>query len=295
MDSVKAGSPPRGTEVVPPLLAIIGALIVGLLIFANVQLSNVGGVGGEGGKEVVAKAPAPETAAALPAPTQGTSNAVLSEELKRLSQNLSAPLDSLHEQLGPLAGLTTSQAGIANSFQNVAESVHGLRSVQTELSTLSDGIGSVVENTEALASPLESTNSAITAMATEIGVTSRATQGMLAATKHLNESIENTGKTTSASMEKVSTGIEGMSASIGTMNQSLASSTGEITAMSTSLKQLNGNMEKLINLFCTLLTSETECPAQTTAPAPEEPQTGPEAPAAEAGIAQGLVVPSTAP
>jgi len=280
VDSVEAASPRRGADVVAPLLALIGALIVGLLIVANVQLSNVGG-----GKEVVAKA-APESAAALPPPTQGTSNAVLSEEMKRLSHNLSSPLDGLHEQLGPLAGLTASQAAIAGSFQNVAKSVHGLRSVQGQLSNLDDGIGSVVENTEALSDPLESTNSSLAAMSTEIAATSRATKGMLAATKHLNQSIESSGKSTTASMEKVSTGIEGMSGSIAVMNgsiagmnQSLLTSTSEISAMSASLKQLNVNMEKLINLFCTLLTSETECPAQTTTP--EEPSVG-ETPAAEA-------------
>jgi len=232
MNSAQEGSPKKDADVRGALVALIGALIAALLVVANIQLANIGNDSGTPGRSTAA------VGSALPPPAQGTSNDVLSKELRRLSRNLVSPLNLLRGQLGPLSGLSAGQTNVANSFQNVADSVRNLGSVQQELAAMSAGMGHMVGNTEAMAGHLGSTNTTLSSM---------------------DHNIVAAGKSTNESMARMSGGIEAMHESISSMNQFLASTSTETKEMSTSLVQLNSNMEELISLFCTLLTSEADC------------------------------------
>ena len=233
------------------LIALIGALVVTLLIIANAQLAGLG-QGGSAGPSRVAEP-------ALPPPLQGTSNDVISEELRQLSRNLASPLNLLRGELDALSGLSSGQADVANSFQKFAKSVRNLGTVQGELAAMSAGLGDVVGNTEAMAGSLGGTNAALSSVDHNIRSTSRATNGMLQATRHLNASVVTSGRSTNETMAKVSSGIEAMRGSLTAMNQSLSSTSAETKKMTESVAKLSANMERFFSLFCILLTSEPNC------------------------------------
>lgn len=253
MNSASSAPLKRDGDARGVLVALIGAVIAALLVVANLQLAQIGN------DDTTAERAAPGTESALPPPTQGTSNDVLSSELQRLSRNLSSPLNLLRNQLGPLSGLSAGQADVASSFQNVASSVRELGSVQQDLSALSSGLGDVVGNTKAMAGSLGGTNAALHSMSQNLDSTSGATRRMVRVIRRLNESLAATGTSTNESMSRMSGGIEAMGESMASTNQFLASTSTETRAMGESLVRLNANMEAFLSLFCTLLTSETSC------------------------------------
>lgn len=230
MSSAKQQAAQRDNDVLGALIALLGALIVALLIIANVQLANVGDQGGAGISTV--------GAAAIPPPVQGTSNDVLAEELRGLSGDLTAPLNLLRSRLDPLSGLSTSQLAVADSFQDVTGSVRKLGSVRKELSALSSGIDDVVGNTEAL-----------NGVGQDINSTGRMTNGMARTMRRVEQSITASGKSANESIVR-------MTDEIRAMRESLVATS---TETGTSLAELNSNMEKFLTQFCVLLTSESEC------------------------------------
>jgi uncharacterized phage infection (PIP) family protein YhgE len=228
-------------EFIGALTAMLGGLIVALLIAVNVQLAGAGSNGSGGGGSSGWEAPT------IPPPVQGTSNDILSEELQQLSTSLAQPVDLLREQLAPLGGFAAGQVALSSSFENVASSVGKLSSVRLQLRKMSRG--------------LSTTTSTLGGLNRGIDATSRSTLGMEKTMRQVNRSIKATGKSTSESIAKMSTGIEAMQQSLGTMNQSLADTSSGTREMRESLMTLNANMERFLKLFCTILTSETECPA----------------------------------
>jgi uncharacterized phage infection (PIP) family protein YhgE len=250
-------TPAQASEVRAWLTALLGVLIVLLLVVANVQL-NEGGSGSENGHVHQGNG----TASTLPAPVQGTSNKVLSEELNGVSTSLSRPVDLLRQEMAPLAGLTEGQTKLSESFGNVATSVRGLSSLRVQLRKMNGGLGAVVGNTKAMAGNLHTTASTLEAVEQGIGSTSRSTNGMVALMSTLNQSITNSGKSTNESIVKMDEGIEGMRRSFTEINQSLAATSAGTQEMKASMITLNANMERFLKLFCTVLTSETECPKE---------------------------------
>ena len=238
MSSAKQQATQRDNDVQGALIALLGALIVMLLIVANVQLANVGNQDGAGDQSSTVGA------AAIPPPVQGTSNDVLAEELRGLSGDLTAPLNLLRGRLDPLSSLPAGQFAVADSFQDVAGSVRKLGSVRKELSALSSGIDDVVGNTEAL-----------NGVGQDINSTGRMTNGMARTMRRVEQSIAATGKSANESITQMSSGIEAM-------KQSLAATSGETKGMAGSLEELNSNMTEFLALFCLLLTSESSCNAK---------------------------------
>lgn len=245
-------------------MALLGALVVLLLLVANVQLSE-GGDGGENGVGHQGNGAAPT----IPAPVQGTSNKVLSEELKGVSTSLSRPVDLLRKQMAPLAGLTAGQAELSESFGAVAGSLSGLSTLRLQLRKMTAGLGAVVGNTKAMAGNLHDTTSTLKAVERGIGSTNKQTTGMVEAMQTVNKSITDSGKSTNESIGKMNDGFEAMRQSFGEINQALAATSAGTQEMKSSMVEmkasmitLNSNMERFLNLFCTLLTSETECPKE---------------------------------
>lgn len=247
MTAEKQKESPRDADTQGALIALLGALIVALLLVANVQLAAVGGQDGES---------SPTEATALPPPVQGTSNDVLADELRGLSNDLTAPLNLLRSELGPLAGLPAGQLAVADSFEGVAGSVGKLGAVRKELATLSAGIKDVVGNTEAL-----------TGVGQDINATSRMTNGMARAIRKLDKSVTSTGKSANESVVRMNEGIEAM-------RQSLASTSSETQKMGASLAELNTNMKQFLTLFCILLTSEPKCSSTDAAVSNAPPSAG---------------------
>src|SRR3954453_23717825 len=100
MSNAKQPSAQRDNDVRGVLTALLGALIVALLVVTNIQLANLGDAGGAGNQS---------GAVPIPPPVQGTSNDVLSEELRKLSGDLTAPLNLLRGKLDPLSSLSAGQ------------------------------------------------------------------------------------------------------------------------------------------------------------------------------------------
>lgn len=244
MNSGKPPSKASAREIKDVLNLLLGALIVLLLVLANVQLASGGGNGGSssgGGEDSRALAVAP--------PVQETSNHVLAEELRQLSRKLTSPLNLLREKLGPLSGLSAGQLAAANSIKGLGKSFDKVGAVQKELSQLGTGLGKVVGSTEAMAGNLGDSTETLSGVGRDIGGTRKATQGMARVMRRVETTIASSGKETSESMARVGVGIEGM-------NEALASQRKELD---TSLAELNSNMTKFLKLMCVLLTSEPEC------------------------------------
>ncbi|HEY0391450.1 MAG TPA: hypothetical protein VGC63_07065 [Solirubrobacterales bacterium] len=244
MNSGKPPSKASAREIKDVLNLLLGALIVLLLVLANVQLASGGGNGGSsgGGEESGALAVAPP-------PVQETSNHVLAEELRQLSRKLSSPLNLLREKLGPLSGLSAGQLAAASSVKDLAKSFDKVGGVQKELSQLGAGLGEVVGSTEAMAGNLGDSTETLSGVGRDIGGTREATKGMARVMRRVEATIASSGKETSESMARVGVGIEGMS-------EALASQRKELGA---SLTELNSNMTKFLKMMCVLLTSEPEC------------------------------------
>lgn len=233
----------RSSDVQSILNVLVGALVVLLLVAANIQLASDGEGGTAGGETSNAG-----TVSVQP-PVQETSNHVLAEELKHLSGKLTSPINLLREKLSPLSGLSAGQQAAATSFKGLASSFKKLGAVKKELSHLSSGLGDVVGSTEAMAGNLGDSTETLAGVGRDIGSTQQETKGMVQVMRRVEESLATTGKSTNESMARVGTGIEGMS-------QALASQKKELSA---SLTELNTNMSKFLEFFCILLTSGTEC------------------------------------
>lgn len=244
MNSEKQPPSAQPAEIRGVLNLLVGALIVLLLVLANVQLASGGGdgganEGGEGAKEL----------AVAPPPVQETSNHVLAEELRQLSGKLTSPLNLLREKLGPLSGLSAGQLAAASSVKDLAKSFAKVGAVRKELSQLGDGLGQVVGSTEAMAGNLGDSTETLSGVGRDIGGTRKATQGMARVMRRVEATIASSGKETSESMARVGVGIEGMSEALASQRKELG----------TSLAELNSNMTKFLKLMCVLLTSEPEC------------------------------------
>lgn len=243
MDSGKPPSKASAREIKDVLSLLVGALVVLLLVLANVQLASSGGDSGSsrGGDGSRALAVAP--------PVQETSNHVLAEELRQLSRKLSSPLNLLREKLGPLSGLSAGQLAAASSVKDLAKSFDRVGAVRKELSQLGDGLGEVVGSTEAMAGNLGDSTETLSGVGRDIGGTRKATQGMARVMRRVETTIASSGKETSESMARVGVGIEGMSEALASQRKELG----------TSLAELNSNMTKFLKMMCVLLTSEPEC------------------------------------
>src|SRR4051794_31676838 len=103
MNSGKPRSKASPEEIKNVLNLLLGALIVLLLVLANVQLASGGGDSASGEGE------GSRSLTVAPPPVQETSNHVLAEELRQLSRKLASPLNLLREKLGPLSGLSAGQ------------------------------------------------------------------------------------------------------------------------------------------------------------------------------------------
>ncbi len=247
MSNAKQDAVQRDSDVRGVLTALLGALVVVLLVIANIQLAGLGGPSDTGSQSGVVP---------IPPPVQGTSNDVLSDELGELSEDLTAPLNLLRGKLDPLSSLSAGQFAAADSFEDVASSVRRLGSVRQELAQMSAGLGNMVSNTEAMAGSLGESNTTLKGVGRDIGSTNRVTSRLARTMGQVDESITTTGRTTSESLAGMSTGINAMRESISGMSQSL---TTETQGMRASLVELNSNMEEFLSLFCILLTSEPEC------------------------------------
>jgi hypothetical protein len=252
MGNAKPPAVQRDNDIRGVLIALMGALVVVLLVVANIQLANLGDSSDSDGQS---------SAVSIPPPVQGTSNDVLSEELGELSDDLAAPLNLLRGKLDPLSSLSAGQFAAADSFENVASSVRRLGSVRQELAQMSAGLGSMVSNTEAMAGSLGESNTTLEGVGRDIGSTNRVTGRLARTMGQVDDSITATGKTTSESLAGMSAGISAMRESISGMSQSL---TAETQGMRASLAELNSNMEEFLSLFCILLTSEPECQSTST-------------------------------
>jgi len=233
----------RSGDVQSILNVLVGALVVLLLVVANIQLAG-DGQGSTAGGQTTGSAPV-----SVQPPVQETSNHVLAEELKHLSVKLNSPINLLREKLSPLSGLSAGQEEAANSFNGLTSSFNKLGAVKKELSQLSSGLGDVVGSTEAMAGNLGDSTETLAGVGRDIGSTQQSTKGMVQVMRRVEESLATTGKSTNESMARVGAGIEGMS-------QALASQKKELSA---SLTELNSNMSKFLEFFCILLTSGTEC------------------------------------
>jgi ABC-type transporter Mla subunit MlaD len=247
MSNAKQNPAQRDSDIRGVLTALLGALVVVLLVVANIQLASLGGPSNTDSQS---------GAVSIPPPVQGTSNEVLSEELGELSDDLAAPLNLLRGKLDPLSSLSAGQFAAANSFEDVASSVRRLGSVRQELAQMSAGLGSMVSNTEAMAGSLGESNTTLEGVGRDIGSTNRVTGRLARTMGRVDRSITATGKTTNESLAGMSAGITAMRESISGMSQSL---TTETQGMRASLAELNSNMEEFLSLFCILLTSEPEC------------------------------------
>lgn len=251
-----------GREADKALVAVLAAAVVLLLLAGNVQLWRLAGRGPEGRARAAA-------GSSLPPPVSGTSNEVLSRQMRRLTARMTAPLNGLSGQLVGLQGVGGAQHDVARQIEAMSASLRGLGAVRGEIGQMSNGLGAMVANTGAMTKGLAT-------MSRDMRATRAGMSGMVRVMRRVEGGIG----ATSASSREASEGIAAMRDATAAMAESIAATAANGKEMTTALGALNQNMGALLQLFCVAFNSSTpQCAEGEAAPAtagtvPAQPLTG---------------------
>jgi hypothetical protein len=239
-----------GREADKALLAVLAAAIVVLLLVGNVQLWRLADKHPEGQAQAAA-------GSTLPPPVSGTSNEVLSRQLRRLSADMTAPLSGLGAQLSGLAGLGGAQQDVARQIEAMSASLRGFSAVRGEIGQMSTGLGAMVGNTNAMTKGLATMSHSM--LATQEGIA-----GMVKVMRRVEGGIA----ATNASSREASAGMLAMRDATAAMAESIASTAENGKEMTTALATMNKSMRSLVELFCVAFNSSTpQCSEEEAAPA----------------------------
>lgn len=222
----KAGS---DREADKALVAVLAALIVLLLFATNVQLWRLAPEDGGEGRT------AATVGSALPPPVTGTSNDVLSRQMRRLS----TPLNRLRSQLAGLQGLGAAQLTVARQIEAMNASIRRFDGVRREIGEMTKGLGKMVANTGDMSSGLAS-------MGRDMSATRTSMSGMVKVMKQVQGGIAASNE----SSRDASSGIAAMSASMAAMSESFTATAAGSREMTASLATLNQQMGNLVEIFC---------------------------------------------
>ena len=249
------------------LLAVLAAAIVFLLFATNVQLWRLAGRDEPDGQT------AATARSALPPPVAGTSNDVLSKQMRRLSKQLTVPLNGLRSQLTGLQGLDRSQRKVAAQIKAMNASIRQLGGLREEIGEMTDGLGKMVVSTSKMSNGL-------VAMGQDMSATRMSMDGMVEVMKRVEGGIA----ATNASSQEVSSTIAAMRDATIAMSESFmatAAKSGEATV------SLGAHMSDLVELFCVAFNSSL--PACVTSEAPAAATTTPDPPMPLGSSGEGLL------
>lgn len=215
------------------LLAVLAGAVVLLLVVTNVQLWRLADAG-----RPPQRAAAPVTST-LPPPVQGTSNSVLTRQMRRLSRSMTVPLNGMRSQLVGLQGLGAAQEGVAEQIGAMGASIRSFGGVQGQLAQMSGGLGTMVASTSSM-------SRGMVAMGRNMSATRKSTLGMVRVMKRLEGGIG----ATSASSKEASEGIAAMRDSMSKMSGALEATAANGKEMTASLARLNQHMTDMVELFC---------------------------------------------
>jgi methyl-accepting chemotaxis protein len=228
------------------LVAVLAAAIVLLLFATNVQLWRLASRDEAGGQT------AATARSALPSPVSGTSNDVLSEQMRRFTRRVTVPLNGLRSQLTGLQGLGRSQREVAAQIKGMNTSIRRLGGLRGEIGQMTDGLQKMIASTREMSNGL-------VAMGEDMSATRMSMDGMVNVMKRVEGGIT----ATNASSREASSGIATMRDATVAMSQSFvatAAKSGESTA------SLDQHMGDLVELFC--LAFNSSVPACVTSEAP---------------------------
>lgn len=239
------------------LFAILAALIALLLLAANVQLWRLGSRDEAEGRT------AATVHSALPPPVSGTSNDVLSKQMRRFSTRLTVPLNGLRSQLTGLQGVGGAQRDVAEQIKGMSASISRFGGVRREIGQMTSGLGTMVGNTGEMSDGLARMGRDMSATRVSMG-------GMVQVMKRVEGGIA----ATNASSREASEGIAAMRDATSAMAASLAATTASSREMTASLGALNGQMGALLEVFCVAFNSSmpacaTDESAVSAAPTPD--------------------------
>jgi hypothetical protein len=260
----------KAREADKALLAVLAAAIVLLLLATNVQLWRLGGREEAGGQT------AATAQSALPPPVSGTSNDVLSKQMRRFSTRLAVPLHGLQSQMAGLQGLGRSQSKVASQIKQMNASFRQLGGLRREIGQMTDGLGKMIANTSEMSNGL-------VAMGRDTNATRMSMNGMVKVMKRVEGGIA----ATNASSREASSGIAAMRDAITAMSESFAVTAAKSGESTTSLVTLNQHMGDLVELFC--LAFNSSLPACVTGEAPAAPAVTPDPPMPQSSPGEGLL------
>lgn len=238
MRAVAGAGKPSEREADKALVAVLAAAVVLLLLAGNVQLWRLADQGQGGGSTSAAAGPA------LPAPVTGTSNDVLEKQMRRLSADMTAPLNGLSAQLEGLQGAAGAQREVARQVEAMSASIRSFGAVRGEIGQMSNGLGAMVANTSAM-------NKGLNTMGRDMRATRQGMNGMVRVMRRVEGGIA----ATSASSREASEGIGAMSSATAAMAESIAATAANGKEMATAMGALNQNMSALLQLFCVAFNS----------------------------------------
>jgi len=215
------------------LLAVLAAAVVFLLVATNVQLWRLAD------RDQPRQRVAAPAVSALPPPLQGTSNTVLTKQMRRLSRSMTVPLNGMRSQLVGLQGLGAAQEGVAKQIGAMGASIRSFGGVQGQLAQMSGGLGTMVASTSSM-------SQGMVAMGRNMSATRKSTLGMVRVMKRLEGGIG----ATSASSQEASEGIAAMRDSMSKMSGALEATATNGKEMTASLAKLNQHMIDMVELFC---------------------------------------------
>lgn len=238
MSAVAGAAKPSEREADKALVAVLAAAVVLLLLAGNVQLWRLADRGKGGGS-------APSVAASpLPAPVTGTSNDVLEKQIRRLSAEMTAPLNGLSAQLGGLQGAGGAQRETAKQIEAMSASIRSFGAVRGEIGQMSKGLGAMVANTGAM-------NRGLNTMGRDMRATRDGMNGMVRVMRRVEGGIA----ATNASSREASAGIGTMSSATAAMAESIAATAANGKEMAAAMGALNENMSAMLQLFCVAFNS----------------------------------------
>ena len=253
MRAVAGAGKPSEREADKALVAVLAAAVVLLLLAANVQLWRLS-------DRAKGRASTAAAGSALPAPVTGTSNDVLEKQMRRLSAEMTAPLNGLSAQLGGLQGAAGAQRDVAKQIEAMSASIRGFGGVRGEIGQMSSGLGAMVANTSAM-------DRGLSTMGSDMRATRQGMNGMVRVMRRVEGGIT----ATNASSRKASEGIGAMSAATAAMSESIAATAANGKEMAVAMGALNQNMSALLQLFCIAFNSNVpQCATEEAAAATPE-------------------------
>lgn len=257
------------------LVAVLAAAVVLLLFAANVQLWRLDDRGGEGDHSSGA------AGSILPAPQAGTSNEVLEKQMRRLSAEMTAPLNRLTAQMEGLQGAASAQREVAKQIEMMNASIRRFGAVRGEIAQMSNGLGAMVANTSKM-------NKGLSTMGRDMRATRQGMNGMVRVMRRVEGGIA----ATSASSREASAGIGAMRDATAAMAESISATAANGKEMTAAMSNLNQSMSAMLQLFCIAFNSnQPQCAGEeaTSSAVPESGQTTGEKPSpAEFSFREGL-------